>query len=69
MRVFPGYILCTCAYDSTGDLVYASVVKEYCNLAILSKFQHGGEYTSRGFVDFCGKAGIKREFTFPYNPQ
>lgn len=41
MRVFPGYILCTCASDSTGDLVYASVVKEYRNLAILSKLQHG----------------------------
>ena len=30
---------------------------------------NGGEYTSRGFVDFCGEAGIKREFTVPYNPQ
>ena len=30
---------------------------------------NGGEYTSGGFVDFCGKAGIKREFTVPYNPQ
>ena len=28
-----------------------------------------GEYTSGGFVDFCGRAGIKREFTVPYNPQ
>ena len=39
MRVFPGYILCICAFVSTGDLVYASVVKGYCNLAILSKIQ------------------------------
>ena len=30
---------------------------------------NGGEYTSRGFVDFCRSAGIKREFTVPYNPQ
>ena len=22
--------MCTCAFDSTGDLVYASLVKEYC---------------------------------------
>ena len=29
---------------------------------------NGGEYTSGGFVDFCGEAGIKREFTVPYNP-
>ena len=32
-------ILCTCASDSTSDLVYASVVKEYCNIALLSKIQ------------------------------
>lgn len=30
---------------------------------------NGGEYTSGGFVDFCGDAGIKREFTVPYDPQ
>ena len=30
---------------------------------------NGGEYTSGGFVDFCSEAGIKREFTVPYNPQ
>lgn len=29
----------------------------------------GGEYISRGFVDFCGEVGIKREFTVPYNLQ
>ena len=29
---------------------------------------NGGEYTSGGFVDFCGEAGIKREFTVLYNP-
>ena len=30
---------------------------------------NGGEYTSGGFIDLCGEAGIKREFTIPYNPQ
>ena len=30
---------------------------------------NGGEYTSGGLVDFCGDAGIKREFIVPYNPQ
>ena len=28
---------------------------------------NGGEYTSGGFIDFCGEAGIKREFTVSYN--
>jgi transposase InsO family protein len=30
---------------------------------------NGGEYTSRDFSDFCVEAGIKREYTVPYNPQ
>jgi transposase InsO family protein len=30
---------------------------------------NGGEYTSKGFCDFCVEAGIKREYTVPYNPQ
>jgi transposase InsO family protein len=30
---------------------------------------NGGEYTSRDFCDFCIDAGIKREYTVPYNPQ
>ena len=30
---------------------------------------NAGEYTSGGFVDFCSEAGIKRDFTVPYNPQ
>jgi transposase InsO family protein len=30
---------------------------------------NGGEYTSRDFSDFCIEAGIKREYTIPYNPQ
>jgi transposase InsO family protein len=30
---------------------------------------NGGEYTSKGFKDFCGEARIKRELTTPYNPQ
>ena len=31
-RVFLGYILCTCASDSIGDLVYASLVKNTINI-------------------------------------
>jgi transposase InsO family protein len=30
---------------------------------------NGGEYTSKDFNNFCIKAGIKREFIVPYNPQ
>jgi transposase InsO family protein len=30
---------------------------------------NGGEYSSRDFSDFCIEAGIKREYTVPYNPQ
>jgi hypothetical protein len=30
---------------------------------------NGGEYTSKCFSDFCIEAGIKREYTVPYNPQ
>jgi transposase InsO family protein len=29
---------------------------------------HGGEYTSNEFQDFCREARIKRELTTPYNP-
>jgi hypothetical protein len=30
---------------------------------------NGGEYTSMDFIDFYIEAGIKREYTVPYNPQ
>ena len=30
---------------------------------------NGGEFTSNEFNDLCKEAGIKREFTIPYNPQ
>jgi transposase InsO family protein len=30
---------------------------------------NGGEYTSKYFGNFCIEAGIKRDFTVPYNPQ
>jgi hypothetical protein len=30
---------------------------------------NGGEYTSKDFSDLCIEAGIKREFTVPYNPR
>jgi len=30
---------------------------------------NGGEYTSKEFNNFCKDAGIKKEFTVPYNPQ
>jgi hypothetical protein len=30
---------------------------------------NGGEYISQDFSDFCIKAGIKREYIVPYNPQ
>ena len=33
------------------------------------KLEHGGVYTSTEFNDFCKEVGIKRELTFPYNPQ
>eukprot|EP00253_Pinus_taeda_P007806 PITA_07806 len=31
--------------------------------------ENGGEYTLGEFVDYCAEAGIRREFTVPYNPQ
>jgi transposase InsO family protein len=30
---------------------------------------NGGEYTSKDFSNLCIEAGIKREYTVPYNPQ
>jgi hypothetical protein len=30
---------------------------------------NGGEYTSKEFMDFCAREGIKRELTVPYNLQ
>ena len=30
---------------------------------------NGGYYTSMDFSDLCIEAGIKREYTIPYNPQ
>ena len=29
----------------------------------------GGEFTSRQFLEFCNKSGIKRHLTAPYSPQ
>jgi hypothetical protein len=33
------------------------------------RLDNGGEYTSKCFIDFCIEAGIKREYTVPYNPR
>ena len=33
------------------------------------KSDNGGGYTLGEFVDYCAEAGIRREFTVPYNPQ
>jgi transposase InsO family protein len=33
------------------------------------RLDNGGEYMSKGFYDFCIKAGIKREYIVPYKPQ
>jgi transposase InsO family protein len=33
------------------------------------RLDNGGEYTSKEFNSFCIEAGIKSEFTVPYNPQ
>ena len=30
---------------------------------------NGGEYTSKEFMDFSAREGIRRELTVPYNPQ
>jgi transposase InsO family protein len=30
---------------------------------------NGGEYTSKEFMDFCAREGIRRELIVPYNPQ
>jgi transposase InsO family protein len=33
------------------------------------RWDNGGEYTSKEFMDFCAGEGIRRELTIPYNPQ
>jgi transposase InsO family protein len=33
------------------------------------RWENGGEYTSKEFMDFCAGEGIKRELTIPYSPQ
>ena len=33
------------------------------------KSDNGEEYTLGEFVNYCAEAGIRREFTVPYNPQ
>jgi transposase InsO family protein len=33
------------------------------------RWDNGGEYTSKEFMDFCAGEGIRRELTVPYNPQ
>eukprot|EP00253_Pinus_taeda_P026647 PITA_26647 len=33
------------------------------------RLDNGGEYTLGEFVDYCAEAGIRREFTVPYDPQ
>jgi transposase InsO family protein len=32
------------------------------------RIDNGGEYTSKEFMDFCAREGIKRELIVPYNP-
>jgi hypothetical protein len=33
------------------------------------RWENGGEYTSKEFMDFCAGEGIRRELIAPYNPQ
>jgi transposase InsO family protein len=33
------------------------------------RWDNGGEYTSKEFMDFCAGEGIRRELIIPYNPQ
>jgi hypothetical protein len=33
------------------------------------RLDNGGEYTSSKFAEYCVAQGIKKELTFPYNPQ
>jgi hypothetical protein len=33
------------------------------------RFDSGGEYTFKEFVDYCATTGIKKELIVPYNPQ
>jgi hypothetical protein len=36
---------------------------------IVLRWDNGGEYTSKEFMDFCAGEGIRRELTLSYNPQ
>jgi hypothetical protein len=35
----------------------------------VSRSDNGGEYTSKKFMEFYAREGIRRELTVPYNPQ
>jgi transposase InsO family protein len=50
--------------------VYRSQVENLTGKKIkILRSGNGGEYTSKGFCNFCVEAGIKREYIVPYNPQ
>ena len=40
-----------------------------CKISRIQSSGNGGEYTSKDFNKFCIEAGIRRDFTVPYNPQ
>jgi transposase InsO family protein len=47
----------------------AFVEKQRGKHIIILRTYNGGESESLQFEDFCKSAGIKRQFTVPYNPQ
>jgi transposase InsO family protein len=47
----------------------AFIEKQTGKHIIILRTNNGGEFESLQFEDFCKSAGIKRQFTVPYNPQ
>jgi len=51
-------------------IFYKNFVKKQTNHTIkILRSDHGGEYMSNSFKDFCKAQGIKQEFTTTYTPQ
>ena len=66
------YFLKTKEFDEVLDRFkeFKALVENHTGRRIrVLRSDNGGEYTSGGFVDFCGETGITREFAVPYNPQ
>ena len=56
------------AFEAFKKLKAATEMEHKLNVRAL-RTDHGGEFTSNEFNDYCEKIGIKRFLTTPYMPQ